>query len=302
MNNIAEPDSFSCDYFHSVIVRNIFTRHFFLRQLLQMSDSETEPALNSLNLRVPPFKYGDPEFWFARLETFFTTQRITSQASRFGYASSFLPDDIAEQVRDILVSPPASSPYDKLKQEVIRRTSVSAQRRIQQLLTGAELGDRTPSQLLRHMQQLIGAEKVDQSLIRQLWLQRLPTMVQQILASNDDSTDLARLAEIADRIMSCSMPCVNAVSSTLSNPLLEQLSQKMEILSAQVMALQLRSQQRTGRRNRRNPSSRSRQKSRSSSRPPDVCKYHHRYGDRAFHCILPCKFSHLLSGNDRAGE
>ena len=266
-----------------------------------MSDTEKEVQLNPINVQVPPFKYGDPEFWFARLENFFFVQRVTSQATKFGYASSILPDDIAEQVRDVLLHPPKENPYDELRREVIKRTSISEQKRIQQLLTGAELGDRTPSQLLRHMQQLVGQEKIDPSLFRQLWLQRLPTMVQQILASKDDKTEISRLAEIADRILACPLPSVNTVEQTPADSLLQQLSQQVQLLTGQVMALQTSKQFNQETRPSRTPR-RPRRNSRSSSRPRDICKYHHRFGEKAYHCILPCKMSYLLSGKDRASE
>uniref|UniRef100_A0A1X7SZQ1 DUF7041 domain-containing protein n=1 Tax=Amphimedon queenslandica TaxID=400682 RepID=A0A1X7SZQ1_AMPQE len=59
-------------------------------------------------------------------------------------------------VRDIIIKPPTTNPYDTLCTQLIERTSASKQRHLQQLFSAEELGDRSPSQLLRHMQQLLG--------------------------------------------------------------------------------------------------------------------------------------------------
>lgn len=69
--------------------------------------------------------------------------------------------------------PRETRPYDRLREELIKRTATSEQRRLQQLLTTKELGDRKPSQLLRRMQQLLSdtAAAANSALIRELFLQ-----------------------------------------------------------------------------------------------------------------------------------
>ena len=89
--------------------------------------------------------------------------------------SSLSPEFVTE-VRDLLLRPPAEMPYEQLKPELTRRTSASEQRRIKELLSNEELGDHTPSQVLRRIQQLLGsmATTMDATLLRELFLQRLP--------------------------------------------------------------------------------------------------------------------------------
>lgn len=54
------------------------------------------------------------------------------------------------------MDPPPNTPYDKLKAALITGTSNSDQKQLHCILDGEQLGDRTPSQLLRRMKQLLG--------------------------------------------------------------------------------------------------------------------------------------------------
>ena len=59
------------------------------------------------------------------------------------------------KVLDLILRPPAEVPYDRLKGQLIKRTAVSEQRRLQQLFSSEELGDHKPTQLSQQMQQLL---------------------------------------------------------------------------------------------------------------------------------------------------
>ncbi|VUZ53432.1 unnamed protein product [Hymenolepis diminuta] len=74
----------------------------------------------------------------------------------FQHASSALPTDAAAVVIDVANRAPEDNSYGTLKRAVISRLSESQEKRVHQLLLQVELGDRTPSQLLRHMRSLLG--------------------------------------------------------------------------------------------------------------------------------------------------
>ncbi|VDO88928.1 unnamed protein product [Schistosoma curassoni] len=85
-----------------------------------------------------------------------------------------LPIEIATEVGDLIDHVPETDPYDKTKAPVIQRTSLSDEKRLQQLLTSCELRDKRPLQLLRHKKQLASSYKLDEALLKQMWFQRLP--------------------------------------------------------------------------------------------------------------------------------
>ncbi|KAM7313487.1 uncharacterized protein ISCGN_003349 [Ixodes scapularis] len=110
--------------------------------------------LGTISRRLPTFWPADPELWFAQVEQEFARRNITAQMTKFREVVTSLSSAEAMEVRDIVISPPDQEPYEHLKRELIRRTTASEQRRLQQLITAEELGDRKPSQLLRRMTQL----------------------------------------------------------------------------------------------------------------------------------------------------
>ncbi|CAN7937265.1 unnamed protein product, partial [Ixodes hexagonus] len=159
----------------------------------------------TLAVRLPPFWPANPQLWFAQVESQFALRRITDQQTPFHHVVSALSSADAAEVRDIIVAPPTSTPYDILKAELVRRTSLSEQRRLQQLLTTEGLGDKTLSRLLRPMRHLSENATIEDSLLRQLFLflRRLPNDVRIILASADSAT-LDDLAKVVDRIVDVS--------------------------------------------------------------------------------------------------
>ena len=97
----------------------------------------------------------------------------------FDYIVTSLSPEFAIEVWNLILRPLAENPYDKLKEQLIKWTAVSEQRRVQQLLSSEEISELQPSQLLRRMQQLLGdisGITADVTFIQELFLQRLLQM------------------------------------------------------------------------------------------------------------------------------
>lgn len=274
------------------------------------SGAPTTLGATTLNIKFPEFWSSDSELWFLTAESIFRKSRITSSLTKFDYVVAALPQSTASVVRDILRSPPADQPYETLRQELIRRTTESEQRRLQQLLTTEELGDRKPTELLRRMEHLLGdkAPTMDTAIFKELFLQRLPSQVRMIL-STSTTDSISTLARMADQIMDVGSPAISAVrqetpmSHTAATDVASQLArllsfnERMEArvtdLGREIHNLQSRPSRSLTVDPRANVARR-RSQSRAGSPHPRVCWYLHRYGSQARACCPLCNYS----GND----
>ena len=162
---------------------------------------DDDDSISAIHLKLPPYWNADPTIWFIQVESMFRTRGVRGQSAKYEHVVSSLSPEIAMEIRDVLVNPPDSNQYDHLKTALLSRTQQSQKQQLQQLLTAEHLGDRKPSQLLRRMQQLMGPSSEDSSkILRELFLQRLPTQVQAIIASSPSDLSLAAIAAMADKI------------------------------------------------------------------------------------------------------
>ena len=291
-----------------------------------MSDSEeskdkSQPTatMSAVSIKLPPYWPNDPAIWFAQVEAQFSTRGITNQNTMYAYVVSSLQPAVAEELRDLLLNPPTTQPYDKIKAELITRMSSSDQKRLHQLLISEELGDRKPSQLLRRMQQLLGERTLEDSILKTLFLQRLPTNVQSILATSD-SLNTEQLANIADRIMEVGNTATPAQQTVASikpgNPNkqneIEELRSMVATLTTQVTELSDQIRRDRGRSQNRNFNrkgkgswrSNSRSKSKDGNRVNDTgeCYYHRKFKEKAYKCRPGCTYPAKQQSNDKASE
>ena len=213
----------------------------------------------------------------------------------FEYMVASLSPDIATKIRDLILTPSTENQYTTLKEQLIQRTAVSKQQRIQQLLHTEELGDRKPTQFLHRLQQLAGdAVGHDSVFMREIFLQRLPANVRMVLASANDSTPIAELAQLADKVLDVAVPMVSKVSVKPSPTEVELLQGEIATLKQELRTLQAKSSQGV---RRRSPSP-SRHSPNPVNRPSTICWYHQNFGNSAKKCRPPCSYS----GNDPASH
>ena len=92
-------------------------------------------------VEIPPFWLSDPMLWFMQVESQFMLRVITAQMKKFHDVLANLSQEIATKVRDLLINPPTKNPYYVLKKTLIKRTILSEQQQLQQLLSAEDLGD-----------------------------------------------------------------------------------------------------------------------------------------------------------------
>ena len=160
--------------------------------------TDEQPRVTAVAVKLPPFWPSDQQIWFAQVQGQFSTRGINNQRTMFDYVVASLSPDFATEIRDLILAPPEVNQYDVLKEQLIKRTAASEQRRLQQLFSAERLGDRKPTQLLRRLKQLAGnTPGADGVFLRELFLQRLPTNVRMVLASTRGDTTIEELAQWA---------------------------------------------------------------------------------------------------------
>jgi len=210
-----------------------------------MSGEDDVPALApaqvaTVSIKLPPFWPLDPQIWFAQVEAQFATRGITAQRTMFNYIIASLSPEYTMEIHDLILRPPGENPYDKVKEQLIKRTTASEQHRLQQLFSTEEHGDRKPTQLLRWLQQLAGDTPglPDGTFLRELFLQRLPANVRMVLASTRDGTPIEDLAQLADKIVKVAVPLsVSNVSVPVPSPEIQQLRAEITSLTKIVQSL-----------------------------------------------------------------
>jgi hypothetical protein len=260
-----------------------------------------------VEVRLPTFSSSDPELFFARAESSFAAAGVTSDYTKYFHASQALDDRAANVVRDVLMKPPDQNRYATLREELIKRLARSQEEKLRQLLESEELGDRKPSEFLRHLREL-AAGKASEEILRMLWLARLPHSTQVALATQIDST-LDNLARLADAVASLipNPPALSQVNSRSLDELLEEKIARLgETLERKLMTATQSRRDTYGNGNRQYRSSdnatyrrnRSKSRNRRDNTPQDgKCFFHARFGAAARKCRAPCNWT----GNAPAG-
>ncbi|XP_055928010.1 uncharacterized protein LOC129959213 [Argiope bruennichi] len=132
------------------------------------------------------------------MENQFLLAGITMEITKFHHVVFVLQPEELTIVDDLILKPPAENPNTALRARLRSQYADTEEQRLRDLISGMQLGNRKPSRFLLEMRSKAGNRISDNSL-KSLFLKRLPTNVQQILAISDDGVE--KLAEMADGIM-----------------------------------------------------------------------------------------------------
>ncbi|UYV81197.1 K02A2.6-like, partial [Cordylochernes scorpioides] len=240
-----------------------------------------------VSIKIPPFWTDKPEIWFYQVEAQFNINAITSEETKFNYLIAQLEPKYIENVWDIITLDNKFK-YTESKTRLLNIFKDSESVRIKKLISGIELGNMKPSQLLQKLRSLATSD-ISSNLIKTLWLEKLPDSMRNILLVSDE--DVTKLASMADKIMDMtfSPDVCSASSSQTSHTNMENLLKKNSSLERQVSEINL-SRSRPTSMNQGHRFSRSRRKYDPKGK---FCFYHFRFG---VHCIPekckpPCKWT-----------
>lgn len=239
------------------------------------------PEINRIAAKLPPFWKTDPVVWFIQVEAQFAISGIVQDETKYNTVIANIDSNILGEISDLLIAPPAEQKYNAIKTRLIKSFAESEERKLKTLLQDIELGDKKPSSLLKEMRHLAGT-RISESVLKSLWLNRLPNSMQPVLTVLD--VELTNLADAADKLVdSLGNHQINLVTNNTKAPMNDYNELKAEI---EALSRKLDHQ------NRRRSRSRSRSNYRHQVSYGDKCFYHAKFGMKAFKCSgPPCKMA-----------
>ncbi|VDP04838.1 unnamed protein product [Schistosoma curassoni] len=186
------------------------------------------------------------------------SSNVVTYAHRHQNILSFglLPTEVAAEVSDLIDNVPASNAYDQLKQAIIQRTSLSDEKRLQQLLYE--------------------------------YLESLAWIVDKILEVTPCTTPYVQtISETSNDKQTLTIASLTAELGELR----AHHERTVASLENKLDALQLLISNFTSRRPRSSSrGSKNRDTSKGNKIDDHICWYHRKYGDKARKCVTSCKF------------
>ena len=140
--------------------------------------------------------------WFVRAEQEWMIKSISTQATKYAYLVQALSEEVSMRVADKLVGDLSATPYDDLKQHILKVYTKSNYQKAKLLLDLPWLGDNKPSELMNKMLSYLPAG-VDTAnpgfLFRAIFLKRMPTAIRTHLVALKTET-MTTLADKADKL------------------------------------------------------------------------------------------------------
>ena len=136
-------------------------------------------------LTLPKFWDGDADLYFSTIETIFRVRGINSEQSKLDSLLAALDIRHFRFLEHVLPDLNAQNAYSKTKSVLLQHFAPSSDDKLERLLNGSRLSDRTsPSRLLAEMRSLLGESGSQDRLLRKLFLDRLPAGVRRIIVSH----------------------------------------------------------------------------------------------------------------------
>ena len=237
------------------------------------------PAEKPLNIGL--FDTKDPNAWFFRAEMMFRIRSISSEKRKAELVMECLPPgcwNVVAKFFDELASPT----YTEVKEELLEHWDTKPAARAKQFFAhlGASAGDTNVSTMYHTLETLTTIpksttrEKAPLNIVMEMTLQMYPKQVRAQLPdySNMDTKEFLRQA---DRILSAYVE-----PDTLAAAAKDSEDDQRQIAAPTRPKVEPTRQAKTI----KQPAPRRKKKS-------DTCYYHTRFGENAYRCQLPCRYS-----------
>ncbi|XP_050338275.1 uncharacterized protein LOC126764660 [Bactrocera neohumeralis] len=196
-------------------------------------------------------------------------------------------------VENIISNPHETDKYILLKEALLNHYAIPQERRFKMLLSGVELRDRRPSELLAEIHRL-GGNHLDAAFVRTIWFDRLPPLIKLALAGTGEENNTI-LAGTADRLMEVQRgyedPGIMAVTYKFVAG--SDMKKQLDELVRQVEKLAQRLDKASFNGSNRSKSTPSASQDNIASTP---YYYHRKFGQRAKKCTRPCTFQGNTNG------
>ena len=205
-------------------------------------EREQNAWIAAASIKLPQFWPDKTRVWFAQAEAQFETKGIMVEKTKFNHVVQMLDSKTATQAMNVIEIPDATNPYMVLKQRLTKAFTLSDSEKAARIIDMSGLGDRTPSQCLADMLQLVPQDEVADPgfLFREHFLRQLPSEVCTQLAQTTKigtaAKTLRELADEADRYFTSTGARISAITASSAStdsrlPLIPETSTETEIFA-----------------------------------------------------------------------
>ncbi|XP_066157662.1 uncharacterized protein [Euwallacea fornicatus] len=180
---------------------------------VDQSEVTVEPSTDHetrIFVKTPPFSRTEPELWFSQLESQFIINGVTSDDFKFHTTIGVMDTESLVCVKDLILKPPVTNKFENLRRKVLDALAESQEKKHKELFSQLQLGDKKLSTLLSEMNSL-GGSSLQETMLKTLWMQRLPISMQSILTTCP--LPLMDVANLADKIADLELPQVCEIKS-----------------------------------------------------------------------------------------
>ena len=268
-------------------------------------------------IKLPQLWEAEIGLWFGCVEAQFRSADFTSPHGKYDAIIRALNIEQLKRVEEVVVTRPIINPYDVLKNALCQAFEIPISRKLELFLNQDLILNEKPTDLLSKLKKLSGRDlskdSAFQPLLKRMFLNKLPTSVQQILTADLDSS-VEILAKRADNIMALpenkSKPDITTVIDSPQTTINELLERKISNLSQNIDKISIAASYRAptvdnqssfssgyrsqnGKFNPNKPGTfhnRDHHQPFKSNERNGLCYYHHTFGKKAFNCRAPCKW------------